>query len=273
MGKLKKILLKELCPWTVHENSFEAGVSGGSGAISYAAPYGTPQGGNYSQTPDHFSSSDKTVNHFNNQQSGSSAIAKLPDRVSSSGSPIHPASTSDKGDFENPDTEEKPNHMVSLDKDDGGKPERINAPDSDLSIASPGAQFDKIQSEKPLNPDQTYDKDVDKIFKKKQTPSPDEIMSSLQYELGNMVKKDKTIAKRMVLKNLKDNPHYYSQLNMLNIDDKKMKVDESTVAKTKSVLDQMIAERQSRKPQPLPYLDNIFKGLHKKRYGIPFLTK
>ena len=54
-------------------------------------------------------------------------------------------------------------------------------------------------------------------------------MSALQYELSNMVKKDKTIAKQTVLKNLKTDPHYYSRLNMLNIDDKKMKVDEETL--------------------------------------------
>ena len=52
-------------------------------------------------------------------------------------------------------------------------------------------------------------------------------MSALQYELSNMTKKDKTIAKQQVLKNMKQDPHYYSRLNMLNIDDEKMKVDES----------------------------------------------
>ena len=71
-------------------------------------------------------------------------------------------------------------------------------------------------------------------------------MSALQYELSQMVKKDKAIAKQTVLKNLKTDPHYYSRLNMLNIDDKKMKVDESTFSKTKAVLDEMIAEKQKK---------------------------
>ena len=73
-------------------------------------------------------------------------------------------------------------------------------------------------------------------------------MSALQYELSIMVKKDKAIAKQIVLKNMKDDPHYYSRLNMLNIDDEKMKVDEgkkdTTFSKTKVVLDEMIEKEK-----------------------------
>jgi hypothetical protein len=94
-------------------------------------------------------------------------------------------------------------------------------------------------------------------------------MSALQYESGNMVKKDKTLAKQAVLKNLKSDPMYYRRLHMLNIDDEKMKVDETTVQKTKKVLDQMIAERKNQKPATdTATIDEIFKELWSKRYGM-----
>jgi len=82
-----------------------------------------------------------------------------------------------------------------------------------------------------------------------------------------MVKKDKHIAKATVLKNLKQDPKYYSRLDMLNIDDDKMKVDESTISKTKAVLDQMISERQQRRPvENSPEITDIFKELWDKRH-------
>ena len=125
-------------------------------------------------------------------------------------------------------------------------------------------------NQKPLDPTKEFDPQVDQIFKqKKSTPSPDEIMSALQYELSNMVKKDKHIAKQQVLNNLKTDPQYYSRLNMLNIDDKKMKVDENatTVEKTKAVLDQMIEAKQKAKGPVAtsPELTQIFKDLTDRR--------
>ena len=127
-----------------------------------------------------------------------------------------------------------------------------------------------MASEKPLDPNKQYDSQVDQLFKgKKQTPSPDEIMSALQYELSKMVKKDKAIAKQQVLKNLKTNPHYYSRLDMLNIDDKDMKVDEnSTFEKTKAVLDEMIATRKKNVAVAnTPEITEIFKDLTNRRMG------
>ena len=140
------------------------------------------------------------------------------------------------------------------------------------ALISPAAMSDKQDSDKPLNPKNSYDNQVNQIFQKKNTPSTDEIMTGLQYELSNMVKKDKTIAKQMVLKNLKQDPQYYSRLKMLNIDDETMKVDESrksTFEKTKGVLDQMISERKQRYAymNENSELNNIFKDLWAKRHG------
>lgn len=205
------------------ENSFDGGV-GGQGNMNYGNSYGTPSGGNTTQNPDKFSSSDKTVSHFASDATGSLSVPKMPER-----------------------------------------PDRVTK-----SVISPLASAEKLQSEKPLNPEHEYDSKVDQLFNgKKHTPSPDEIMSGMQYELSNMVKKDKAIAKQEVLKNLKKDPQFYSGLHMLNIDDKTMKIDEknkSTFQKTKDVLDEMINEKkQSRPTVESPEIIQIFKDLTDKR--------
>ena len=231
--KLKGAIKKELRK--LEENSFEAGVSGGGGTLNYSVGYGTPSGGNYTQNPSHFASSDKTVNNFTPNTTSGSAVAKMPNR---------------------PDTNQN-NTM-------GG-------------TTSPAAQADKLASEKPLDPNKQFDPQVDQLFQKKQTPSPDEVMCGLQQELGKMVKKDKNIAKQRVLKNLRKNSNYYSRLEDLNIDDEKMEVDENmlketklvdetTFAKTKAVLDEMIAAKQQKVAVAnTPEINQIFKDLTDKR--------
>jgi hypothetical protein len=64
--------------------------------------------------------------------------------------------------------------------------------------------------------------DVNAIYAKKDTPSVDEVVTGLKYELGQQIKKDKRLAKETVLQNLKKNPHFYTELKMLNIDDQSM---------------------------------------------------
>jgi hypothetical protein len=72
--------------------------------------------------------------------------------------------------------------------------------------------------------------DINAIYAKKDTPTPDEVVSGIKYEMGQQIKKDKRTAKEEVLKNLKKDPHFYSGLKMLNIDDKSM-VDNMTESK------------------------------------------
>jgi hypothetical protein len=74
------------------------------------------------------------------------------------------------------------------------------------------------------------EKTVDAIYAKKDTPTPDEIVCGIKYELGQQIKKDKREAKQLVLAHLKKNPHFYSELKMLNIDDESM-VDNMTETK------------------------------------------
>ena len=227
---------------TVQENSFEGAPGGGSGTLNYQTGYGTPSGGNVTQNPSNFASSDKTTDHFQPNTPSGSAVASMPDRPDRVG--------------------KNGNSGIKTGYEQGGKIVKL-----DDKPTSPAGAADNAQAGKPLNPDQQFDPQVDQLFKgKKQTPSPDEIMSALQYELSNMVKKDKTIAKQQVLKNLKTDPHYYSRLNMLNIDDKNMKVDETTFSKTKAVLDEMIAnKRKSVAKADTPEINQIFKDLSDKR--------
>ena len=223
------------------ENSFEGG-PGGSGNMNYGGSYGTPNSS--TQDPSKFSSSDKTTNHMaSNTESTSSAMMQPPDRPDRIGRNQNTVSTT-------PDT----GNVVKLTKP---------------NTVSPASNYDVQKSQKPLNPEKEFDPQVDQLFQgKKQTPSPDEIMSALQYELGNMVKKDKVIAKQTVLKNMKNDPHYYSRLDMLNIDDKKMKVTEDTFSKTKAVLDEMIeSKRKSVGVANTPEITKIFKDLYNKRRG------
>lgn len=69
---------------------------------------------------------------------------------------------------------------------------------------------------------------VDALYAgKKETPTPDEVVTGIKYELGQQIKKDKRKAKETVLANLRKDPKFYSGLKMLGIDDKSM-VDNMT---------------------------------------------
>ena len=264
-------MAKRVIKRIIIENSFEGAPGGGSGTLNYQTGYGTPGGGNISQNQSKFSSSDKTSDHFQpNTASGSAATPEMKDR---------PDRTGNNQGIDGTDSRKNtvktgyPDGKIVNTSDDGttdNDGEGVAGQKMGNKITSPAGAADNAQSEKPLNPDQQFDPQVDQLFKgKKQTPSPDEIMSALQYELSQMVKKDKAIAKQTVLKNLKTDPHYYSKLNMLNIDDKNMKVDESTFSKTKAVLDEMIAaKKKSVAIADTPELRKIFKDLYDKRNAI-----
>ena len=111
-------------------------------------------------------------------------------------------------------------------------------------------------------------KDVEQIFQKKDTPSPDEVASALQFELGRMTTRDKSRAKEIVLNNLKEDPHFYSILHMLNIDDKKMKVDEIVRGANKGEIAkifQEIAEVRSQKYETKPEIASVIRDMVAKK--------
>jgi hypothetical protein len=82
-------------------------------------------------------------------------------------------------------------------------------------------QNDSTRKETP--PDSgSLDRDVDAIYSKKETPTPDDVVTGFKYELGHMIKKDRLKAKQLVLQNLQKDPKFYTDLHMLNIDDDTM---------------------------------------------------
>jgi len=242
----------------LNENSFEASPGGSSGTLNYSTPYGTPAGGNTTQSPDKFKSSNSSTQnagHFkDNIEETGSRMPERPDRMSSTGAPIHPAVMSDKGDFENssgPGDDPKSPNTIPFDsggplpsdnssttdpntKDNEYYPDGNDSetPDSKKGEApgrsgniSPGGKYQNAVANKPIDPTKGLDKQVDKIFTKKITPTPDSILTALQYELSNMTKKDKLIAKQLVLKNMRKDPLFYDRLQHLNISDKDMIVE------------------------------------------------
>jgi len=68
----------------------------------------------------------------------------------------------------------------------------------------------------------SMEKDLDILYSKRNSPSADEIVSGIKFEMGNQTKKDKGEAKQIVLQNLKKNPKFYSSLAMLGITDTDM---------------------------------------------------
>lgn len=68
----------------------------------------------------------------------------------------------------------------------------------------------------------SIDRNLNAIYAQKDTPTPDEIVTGIKYELGQQIKKDRRLAKEKVVANLRKDPHYYGKLKMLNIDDESM---------------------------------------------------
>ena len=102
------------------------------------------------------------------------------------------------GTFASPDVTQDPDHF---EQNDDNKPEAqgttSNLRKNNVSMAA-------------------LKNDVNQIFSKKATPTSDQVISGLDYEMGRMIKKDKVVAKQNVLQNLKKDPNYYTNLNQLN---------------------------------------------------------
>jgi hypothetical protein len=107
--------------------------------------------------------------------------------------------------------------------------------------------------------------DIDQIYSKSVTPSPDEVMTGMKHELHNMIKKDKGKAKELVIANLKKDPHFYGKLGMLNIDDKNMMNESRTkmtnpdeqMAERIKVLSQMLAAKGKKVDAPQSIKDAL----------------
>jgi hypothetical protein len=122
-----------------------------------------------------------------------------------------------------------------------------------------------------------FNQDVDQIYSKSDTPSPDEVLTGLKYEMQNMIKKDKARAKEIVLSKLKQDPHYYSKLKMWNIDDKEMmdtkpvtNTSQDPLKETIAILDAMIAAK-GKKTEPSDAIKEALRQTREakaKRYTV-----
>lgn len=120
----------------------------------------------------------------------------------------------------------------------------------------------------------SHDSEIDQIYSKDTTPTPDEVISGLKYELQNMIKKDKAMAKEIVINNLKQDPHYYGKLRMMNIDDKEMMntnpqptPDEQMNERIK-ILNKMLEAKGKKAETPQSYKDALkeTKAQRDRRY-------
>lgn len=82
---------------------------------------------------------------------------------------------------------------------------------------------------------QDLQKDLDQVYNKKKVPTADQVKAGLNYEMHNMIKPNKELAKEKVMANLKQDPEYYGALHHLNIDDKHMQVDLKEIAENVNI--------------------------------------
>jgi len=122
-----------------------------------------------------------------------------------------------------------------------------------------------------------YDSTIDQIYSKPVTPSPDEVLTGLKYELQNMIKKDKSRAKELVLNNLKQDPHFYGRLGMLGIsDDEMMNInppqpqtqgttnEEQQMMERLKIINEMIKTKGKKAETPQSYKDALEDTRKKK---------
>jgi hypothetical protein len=92
--------------------------------------------------------------------------------------------------------------------------------------------------------------------------------------LTKIIKKDKKKAKIVVLKNLKKDPQFYTNLKHLNIDEPALTANitknkkEENIKNTKLILNQMIEDNRNRKIQqnnPNAELVDVIKNMSKEK--------
>jgi hypothetical protein len=171
------------------------------------------------------------------------------------------ATTAGWGTFASPNVSQNSANFVS-----GKNQADITATNTDaLNNKMIGAKSNTLAGA-PASPS-ALDATVNQIYSKEITPSVDEVMTGLKYEMQNMIKKDKARAKDVVLANLKQDPHYYGKLGMWNISDKNMmNVQPANQSKTPAelqmeerinVLNQMIKAKGKRTETPQSIKDAI----------------
>jgi len=122
----------------------------------------------------------------------------------------------------------------------------------------------------PAKSSGSLDTDVNQLYSKKQVPTVDEVITGIDFELQRMSKKDKGLAKQLVIANLKKDPKFYSSLRMMNIDDNSL--DEShkrpvNVKQIESIISELAEKKKSSKlmPEENPELSKVIRDMKTSR--------
>lgn len=82
---------------------------------------------------------------------------------------------------------------------------------SDVGLPTP-EEYEEPKPSIPVDPDKAIEKIKYKV-------TPDEIFTGMDYELRRMHYKRKSVARKIVIQNLKRDPQFYSKLHMMDIDE------------------------------------------------------
>jgi hypothetical protein len=117
-------------------------------------------------------------------------------------------------------------------------------------------------------------KDVDSLMAKKDVPTVDDIVAGVNWELNQMVTKDKKLAKQNVITNLKKNPHYYSDLDQLNINMDKTPEEiekEKQMNERKKIFGDIISNRTNKRDLD-PRVTDVMKEMWAEKQRRRFNT-
>jgi hypothetical protein len=95
----------------------------------------------------------------------------------------------------------------------------------------------------------SFNRDVNVLFSKKEKPTVDDVLVGIDYEMMKMQHKDKVLAKKIVVANLKKHgPKYYTKLNMLGIDDTADTAgSDPIIAERVKLLNQMVQDKKNKR--------------------------
>ena len=114
-------------------------------------------------------------------------------------------------------------------------------------------------------------KDVNTLMTKKDTPTIDDIVAGVNWELNQMITRDKKVAKQRVVGNLKKNPHYYSDLDQLNINMDKTPEEiekEKQLTERKKIFEDMVSKRTNKRdldPRVTSVMRDMWDAKQRKR--------
>jgi hypothetical protein len=116
-------------------------------------------------------------------------------------------------------------------------------------------------------------RDVNKLFTKKDVPTIDDVVAGVDWELSQMIFKDKRKAKETVIANLKKNPHFYSDLDQLdiNMDKTPQEIEKDRqLAERKKIFADIVTDAPKKietKPEIAGIMRQMWEDKQKKRFN------